>query len=182
MSSSSLKRPLELEQHLNANFMGLKRRCGGETMHQQTSQYHHLQQQQHLLAQPQQNLTQYHHQPQPHHNLTSSPFKSSILAPVCDEVARVIKDEITNNQSQHHAQQHQHHQHQSQSQQDRPVLTIRQTEIICEKLIKAREQKLREEYDRILMSKLAEQYETFVKYAHDHLEKPNPQHQASYLS
>lgn len=194
-------------------------------MHQQTNQYYHnlhqLQQQQQQLQYQltqhhhhhQENLTQQpqqqqqHHHPQPNHNLTSSPFKGSILAPVGDEVARVIKDEIINNQSQHQQHQNrdqqnphsssslQHHQQPSQStthshqsqqqqpiQQDLPVLTIRQTQIICEKLINEREKKLREEYDRILMSKLAEQYETFVRYAHDHLEKHNSQHQASYLS
>lgn len=61
------------------------------------------------------------------------------------------------------------------------VLTIRQTQTICEKLIKDREQKLREEYDRILASKLAEQYDTFVRYTHDHIEK-SISHQSSYLS
>lgn len=65
------------------------------------------------------------------------------------------------------------------------MLSIRQTQAICEKLIKEREQKLREEYDKILITKLSEQYDTFVKYTHDHIERrynENNSHQASYLS
>lgn len=43
------------------------------------------------------------------------------------------------------------------------VLTARQIHSICEKLIANRERKLRDEYDRRLASKLAEQYDLFAK-------------------
>lgn len=46
---------------------------------------------------------------------------------------------------------------------EKAVLTIRQTQMICEKLVRDREQKLREEYDRILACKLAEQYDLVTK-------------------
>lgn len=100
----------------------------------------------------------------------SSLFKdsSTILAPLSEDISFMIKDELNKNHGK-----------------EPLVLTIRQTQIICEKLIKDREQKLREEYDRILLSKLAEQYDTFVKYTHDHIEKrynESNSHQASYLS
>ena len=44
---------------------------------------------------------------------------------------------------------------------------------------------MREEYDKILVSKLAEQFDTFVKYTHDNIERRYNEassHQASYLS
>lgn len=48
-----------------------------------------------------------------------------------------------------------------------PVLTLRQAQTICEKickkLIKDREQKLKDDYDRVLACKLAEQYDLMAK-------------------
>lgn len=93
----------------------------------------------------------------------------------------------TTNSNQYH--QNHHHQQQdansSPDHHDPPVLTVRQTQMICEKLIREREYKLREEYDKILITKLAEQYDDFVKYTQDHIEKrynETNSHQASYLS
>lgn len=104
------------------------------------------------------------------HNI--SPFKdaSSFLNPLKDDIASKIEEEIQRN----------HYNHCNGS--ETFVLTARQTQLICEKLIKDREQKLRQEYDKILINKLAEQYDTFVKYTHDHIEKRYNSHQASYLS
>lgn len=133
--------------------------------------------------------------------LASSPFKdpSLVLGSLCDDVSSIIKNEVhrahhqqQQGQLQTQAQQHNHQVHQpNQSHQslplnhDAPTLSIRQTQAICEKIIREREQKLREEYDKILISKLAEQYDTFVKYTHDHIERhynETNSHQASYLS
>lgn len=140
--------------------------------------------------------------------VSSSLFKEPnlLLNSLSDDVSSMIKNEVhrahpnhhhqhhhhqVHQQQQHHHQnhpQHQHHQSQMGSladNNDQPLLTIRQTQLICEKLIREREQKLREEYDKILISKLAEQYDTFVKYTHDHIEKrynDTNSHQASYLS
>ncbi|CAD7688748.1 unnamed protein product [Nyctereutes procyonoides] len=41
--------------------------------------------------------------------------------------------------------------------------------IICERLLKDYEDKIREEYEQILNIKLAEQYESFVKFTHDQI-------------
>lgn len=96
---------------------------------------------------------------------------SSILPTLSEDVASMIRNEL----------QRANDNNCNNSNNDPLVLTIRQTQTICEKLIKDREQKLREEYDRILASKLAEQYDTFVRYTHDHIEK-SISHQSSYLS
>ncbi|CAF4443365.1 unnamed protein product, partial [Adineta steineri] len=49
------------------------------------------------------------------------------------------------------------------------LLTLKQVNIICARLLKEREEKLREEYDRILSNKLSEQYEGFVRFTQDQL-------------
>jgi len=38
-------------------------------------------------------------------------------------------------------------------------------------MLKERETEIREEYDRVLTLKLAEQYDAFVKFTHDQLQK-----------
>lgn len=43
--------------------------------------------------------------------------------------------------------------------------------LICERMLKERETEIREEYDRVLTLKLAEQYDAFVKFTHDQLQK-----------
>ena len=120
----------------------------------------------------------------PSPNLASSPFKDPtvILGPLCDHVTSIIKNEVHRAHHQQQQQQQQQQPHQQNQQQhhnnhpslpinyDEPTLSVRQTQAICEKIIREREQKLREEYDKILISKLAEQYDTFVKYTHDHIE------------
>ncbi|MGH0180444.1 UNVERIFIED_CONTAM: hypothetical protein FKN15_004296 [Acipenser sinensis] len=52
---------------------------------------------------------------------------------------------------------------------EQPLFTLRQVGMICERLLKEREDKIREEYDEILTTKLAEQYDAFVKFTHDQL-------------
>ncbi|XP_065340562.1 akirin-2-like [Cloeon dipterum] len=66
---------------------------------------------------------------------------------------------------------------------DRPLYTLKQVEMICEQILKEREVELREEYERILHSKLADQYEQFVKFTTDQLHRYKPQTEPpSYLS
>lgn len=43
--------------------------------------------------------------------------------------------------------------------------------MICERLLKEQEHKLREEYETILNMKLAEQYDCFVKFTYDQIQK-----------
>ncbi|KAM7044490.1 akirin-1-like [Molossus nigricans] len=52
---------------------------------------------------------------------------------------------------------------------DQPIFTLKRVGIICEHLIKGYEDKIREEYEQILNIKLAEQYESFVKFTHDRI-------------
>lgn len=105
-------------------------------------------------------------------NTPISLFKSpvSLLNPLSDQVAASIKDEALKT---------------TQYRNEAPVMfTIAQTQTICEKIIKDREQRLREEYDRILQKQLAEQYEIFVKYTQDNISRlhNNSSAHLSYLS
>uniref|UniRef100_A0A2K6K3S8 Akirin-2 n=2 Tax=Rhinopithecus TaxID=542827 RepID=A0A2K6K3S8_RHIBE len=52
---------------------------------------------------------------------------------------------------------------------EQPLFTLRQVGMICERLLKEREEKVREEYEEILNTKLAEQYDAFVKFTHDQI-------------
>lgn len=54
---------------------------------------------------------------------------------------------------------------------DQPLFTFRQVGLICERLLKEREQEIRQEYDQILAAKLAEQYDAFVKFTYDHVQR-----------
>lgn len=65
---------------------------------------------------------------------------------------------------------------------EQPLFTLRQVGMICERLLKEREEKIREEYDEILTTKLAEQYDAFVKFTHDQLMRRFGEQPASYVS
>ena len=54
---------------------------------------------------------------------------------------------------------------------EQPIFTFKQVSLICERLLREREAQLREEYDKILGQKLAEQYDTFVKFTYDQIQK-----------
>lgn len=43
--------------------------------------------------------------------------------------------------------------------------------MICERMLKEREEKLREQYDAVLTTKLAEQYDAFVKFTYDQIQR-----------
>lgn len=43
--------------------------------------------------------------------------------------------------------------------------------LICERMLKEQETQIREEYDQILSMKLSEQYDTFVKFTYDQIQK-----------
>lgn len=77
----------------------------------------------------------------------------------------------------------QHHQHpgspssslsgpkqQQQQQQDKALFTFKQVRLICERMLREQEDTLREEYNSILMNKLAEQYDIFVKFTYDQIQ------------
>uniref|UniRef100_A0A8C5Z3K1 Akirin 1 n=1 Tax=Marmota marmota marmota TaxID=9994 RepID=A0A8C5Z3K1_MARMA len=52
---------------------------------------------------------------------------------------------------------------------DRPTFTLRQVGMTCERLLKDDEDEIREEYEQILNTQLAEQYESFVKFTQDQI-------------
>jgi len=71
----------------------------------------------------------------------------------------------------------------SSSKGDRPVFTLKQMTMICEKLCKERTDQVREEYDQILQQKLSEQYDSFVKFVDQQIQQRFNQSQLpSYLS
>lgn len=70
----------------------------------------------------------------------------------------------------------------SPSRKDEPLFTYRHVELICERVMKERESKIREEYDKILSTKLAEQYDTFVKFTHEQVQRRFENCTPSYLS
>ncbi|XP_029352029.1 akirin-2 [Echeneis naucrates] len=65
---------------------------------------------------------------------------------------------------------------------EQPLFSLKQVGMICERLLKEREDKIREEYDEILTTKLAEQYDAFVKFTHDQLMRRFGEQPASYVS
>ncbi|CAF0843058.1 unnamed protein product [Rotaria sp. Silwood1] len=62
------------------------------------------------------------------------------------------------------------------------LLTLKQVNMICARLLKEREDKIREEYDRVLSYKLNEQYEGFVRFTQDQLARRFSELQFSYVS
>lgn len=61
----------------------------------------------------------------------------------------------------------------SSSNDDTPMFSNIQTAQICARLLREQDEKLREQYDELLKSKLNEQYETFIRYSHDSVHKPS---------
>ena len=48
--------------------------------------------------------------------------------------------------------------------------------LIVERLLRDHEAELREEYEKVLSSKLAEQYDCFVRFTNDQIQQRYPQH------
>lgn len=61
------------------------------------------------------------------------------------------------------------------------LFTFKQVQLICEDMMKEREDQLRERYESVLTNKLAEQYDVFVKFTHDQIHRCY-QAPPSYLS
>lgn len=59
----------------------------------------------------------------------------------------------------------------SSSNKEKPLFTFRQVGLICERMLKEQETQIREEYDQILNMKLSEQYDAFVKFTYDQIQK-----------
>ncbi|KAF7285007.1 akirin [Rhynchophorus ferrugineus] len=71
----------------------------------------------------------------------------------------------------------------SPSRSEKPLFTFKQVGMICERMLRERESEIREEYDNVLTTKLAEQYDAFVKFTYDQIQKNySSQTTPSYLS
>lgn len=57
------------------------------------------------------------------------------------------------------------------SKSEKPLFTFRQVRLICERMLREREEELCEKYNTMLTSKLAEQYDMFVKFTYDQIQK-----------
>jgi hypothetical protein len=67
-------------------------------------------------------------------------------------------------------------------QKDKPLFTLKQVTMICERMIREREEEIREAYDQVLVTKLAEQYDSFVKFTFDQVQRRFEAETPSYLS
>lgn len=65
---------------------------------------------------------------------------------------------------------------------DSALFTFKQVGLICERMLQEKEEALRREYEQVLSTKLAEQYDTFVKFTHDQIQKSFSTSAPSYLS
>lgn len=65
---------------------------------------------------------------------------------------------------------------------DTPMLSLRQVQLVIERLLKEHEDHLRDEYDKILNEKLTEQYEAFLKFNYDEISRRFGETAASYVS
>jgi hypothetical protein len=54
---------------------------------------------------------------------------------------------------------------------EKPLFTLQHVGLICEQMLKERESQIREEYGRVLNTKLCEQYDTFVRFTYYHIQK-----------
>jgi len=66
---------------------------------------------------------------------------------------------------------------------EKPIFTLKQMTLIAERMCKERVDQVRQEYDQILQQKLSEQYESFVKFIDQQIQRRFTESQApSYLS
>jgi len=70
----------------------------------------------------------------------------------------------------------------SPSHRDVPVFTLKQVGLVCERMLREKEEQIREEYDRTLACRLSEQYDAFLKFNHDQLHRRMGEEAASYVS
>lgn len=70
----------------------------------------------------------------------------------------------------------------SPSHRDVPVLTLKEVGLVCERMLREKEEQIREEYDRALACRLSEQYDAFLKFNQDQLHLRIGEEAASYVS
>ncbi|MFH4981265.1 hypothetical protein AB6A40_007974 [Gnathostoma spinigerum] len=66
---------------------------------------------------------------------------------------------------------------------EKPQFSLKQVQMICERLLKQQEIRLRYEYETLLNRRLEEQHEQYVQFAHEQIERQNRDvSELSYLS
>lgn len=67
---------------------------------------------------------------------------------------------------------------------DKPQFSLKQVQMICERLLKQQEVRLRYEYETVLNQRLEEQHEQYVQFAREHIDRQHQESAAelSYLS
>lgn len=65
---------------------------------------------------------------------------------------------------------------------DMPIFSMNQVNAICERMLGERETAIREQYDKILSQKMNEQYDAFVKFTHEQIQRRFESSQCSYVS
>lgn len=65
---------------------------------------------------------------------------------------------------------------------DLPLFSMNQVNQICSGMMRERELLIREQYDKILAEKLNEQYDSFVKFTHEQIQRRFENSQCSYVS
>eukprot|EP00112_Aurelia_sp_Birch-Aquarium-sp1_P024166 Seg750.11 transcript_id=Seg750.11/GoldUCD/mRNA.D3Y31 product="putative protein C1orf108 A" protein_id=Seg750.11/GoldUCD/D3Y31 len=70
----------------------------------------------------------------------------------------------------------------SRSPKDHPMFTAKQVVMLCERLWKEREEKLRCEYEQVLHERLSEQYNAFLKFTQDQITRRYNEPTCSYVS
>lgn len=71
---------------------------------------------------------------------------------------------------------------QLQNNNDLPIFSMNQVNQICDRMLRERETALREQYDKILAQKMSEQYDAFVKFTHEQIQRKFESSQCSYVS
>jgi len=65
---------------------------------------------------------------------------------------------------------------------EQALFTLKQVSLICERMLKERDEELREQYDRVLNQKLSEQYDAFVKFNYDQVQRRFENSAPTYVS
>ncbi|XP_065057207.1 akirin-2-like [Rhopilema esculentum] len=68
------------------------------------------------------------------------------------------------------------------SSKEQPMFTAKQVVMLCERLWKEREEKLKEEYDQVLHERLSEQYNSFLRFTQDQIVRQYSEPSCSYVS
>uniref|UniRef100_T1JC90 Akirin n=1 Tax=Strigamia maritima TaxID=126957 RepID=T1JC90_STRMM len=162
MACATLKRPLEFDHLHSPSQRAKRRRCMPITMSPTSA-------------------------PTKAHELNPSPFDSVAQKLSPDQIATNVREEIR--RLQRRKQLHFSASSESMttespaspmsvvnagastSKRDQPLFTFRQVGLICERMLKEREDQIKGQYDEVLMTKLSEQYDTFVKFTYDQIQK-----------